>query len=246
MSRSISSSLSLQYSLGRMAVFAVGPLVMGSMRLAGYRIRGLDRARKKVAEAMEEHPGPWLICANHLTLIDSFIIAHAMFPLRSYLLRFHLVPWNMPEYMNFSRNPVTGLLCYLLKCVPVKRGGSREDVKQSLEKCAFILNQGENLMIFPEGTRSRTGRVNTEDFTYHVGRLYCKTPGCRVLCIYLRGDSQESYSSIPRLGETFTMKVSACSPATEYRGLKAQRDCASQIVKSIARMEEDYFASCGK
>ncbi|HMA66940.1 MAG TPA: lysophospholipid acyltransferase family protein [Desulfosalsimonadaceae bacterium] len=242
MNRKSRFSLFVQYATGRVAVFVTGPLVMGALRLAGYRLRDLRQVRRQVAQIMARHEGPWLICANHLTLIDSFILAHAMFPLHRYLLRYRLVPWNVPEHRNFNRNPIVAFFCYLLKCVPVKRGGERSEIKHTMEKCAHLLQKGENLMIFPEGTRSRTGRVNTEDFTYHVGRLYCKTPGCRVLCLYLRGDRQESYSSVPAFGEKFCISVSECQPHTQQKGLRAQRECAAQIVGCLAEMEEDWFA----
>jgi hypothetical protein len=238
--------LLLQYILGRLAVFFVGPLVYCTIRLAGWRIRGLDGIRRQVADIMRRHEGPWLICGNHLTLVDSFIMAYAMFPLQRYLLRYRLVPWNVPEYMNFSRNPASGFLCYLLKCVPVKRGGDREDVKLTLAKCAHLLKTGENLMIFPEGTRSRFGRVNTGEFTYNVGQMFMNTPRCRVLLIYLRGDGQETYSNFPARGEVFSVRVAEAAPETPYRGFRAYRDCATQIVRQLAEMEDDYFASRGK
>lgn len=232
--------------MGRLAVFFVGPLIILAIRLAGYRIRDLGQVRRQVAEIMREHQGPWLICPNHLTLIDSFILAYAMFPLHRYVLQYQLVPWNVPEYMNFSRNIFVAALCYLLKCVPVKRGGERADVRLTLEKCAYLLSKKENLMIFPEGTRSRTGRVDTRDFTYNVGRLFAQTPGCRVLCIYMRGDGQDTYSSLPKFGETFSVAAAECRPQTAYKGLRAYRDYATQIIKQLAGMEAAYFASRGK
>jgi 1-acyl-sn-glycerol-3-phosphate acyltransferase len=139
-----------------------------------------------------------------------------------------------------------GGFCYLTKCIPVIRGGDREGVKQSLEKCVRILQKGQNLMIFPEGTRSRTGRVNTLDFTYNVGRWICQMDDVRVLCMYLRGDRQESYSDFPIHGETFTLMMEPCTPATSLNGLRAHRDCARQIIEHLAEMEQRYFAHPGQ
>jgi hypothetical protein len=246
MQQRIKYSLLLQYMLGRLAVFFVGTLVFLAIRMARYRIRRISEIRRQVADIMRRHRGPWLICGNHLTLVDSFIIAYGMFPLHRYLFQYRLVPWNLPEYMNFSRNPVVGAFCYLLKCVPVMRGGDREDVKRTLEKCAWLLENGENLMIFPEGTRSRTGRVNTEEFTYNVGQMYWNTPSCGVLCVYLRGDGQETYSNFPRFGERFHMQVAECTPRSPSTGRRAYRDCATWIVRQLAEMEQAYFASRGK
>jgi len=232
-----------QYFMGRLTVFIAAPLVFLAITAAGYRVRELNKVRKTIAKKMDNHHGPWLICANHLTLIDSVILAYAMIPIHRYMFQYKLLPWNVPEQMNFNSNIFVGLACFLTKCIPVIRGGDRDAVKSTLGKCAFLLNKGENLMIFPEGTRSRSGRVNTEDFPYGVGRLVCNIPDCRVMAIYLRGDGQNIYSNFPRYGETFTMTVEECHPRSGLKGLRAQRDCATQIVDRLSQMEKDYFKS---
>lgn len=242
MEDSIKRSLDLQETLGRIAVLFTAPLIILVIKLAGYRVRNLGEIRRRINKLMRGHSGPWLICANHLTLIDSFIIAYAMFPAYRYMLHFKLLPWNMPEYMNFNRNRLIGGFCYLTKCIPVVRGGDRDVVKISLEKCVRLLQKGENLMIFPEGTRSRTGRVNTRDYTYNVGRWFCNIENVRVLCVYIRGDHQDTYSNFPRFGEKFTMMVEQCRPYTNFKGLRAHRACAGQIIENLADMEKRYFA----
>ncbi|MCF8024343.1 MAG: 1-acyl-sn-glycerol-3-phosphate acyltransferase [Desulfobacteraceae bacterium] len=239
----IKRSLDLQEALGRFAVLFTAPLIFLVIRLVGYRVRNLVRIRRRVNELMRRHKGPWLICANHLTLIDSFILAYVMFPAYRYMIHFRLVPWNMPEYMNFNRNRVVGGFCYLTKCIPVVRGGDRDVVNLSLEKCVRLLYKGENLMIFPEGTRSRTGRINTSDYTYNVGKWFCNIENVRVMCIYLRGDHQTTYGDFPKFGEKFTVMVEQCRPYTNLRGLRAYRACAGQIIEHLADMEKRYFAS---
>jgi 1-acyl-sn-glycerol-3-phosphate acyltransferase len=236
----------LQYGLGRMAVVFLGPLIWLAVRAAGYRIRDLATVRKTVRDLTAEHAGPWLVCANHLTLIDSVVLAHAMFPWFRYVADFRRLPWNVPEKMNFSRNLLVRLLCYLTKCIPVTRGGDRDAVRSSLDKCMFLLKRGESLMIFPEGTRSRSGRVNTVDFSYGPGRLLRSIPGCRVMAVYLRGDGQNTWSGFPRFGEIFTMTVEECRPETRMNGIRAQKDCAAQIVNHLSKMESEYFDARGK
>lgn len=236
----------MQHIIGRLTIFAAAPLILLAIRIIGYRVKQIETIRRQMARLMETHPGPWLICANHLTLIDSVILLYAMNPVTRYFSRFDLMPWNVPEHMNFNRNAFVKLACYITKCIPVKRGGDREGVKSILEKCAYVLGKGGNLMIFPEGTRSRTGLVNTKDFPYGTGRLFLKTPGCRVMCIYLRGDRQDTYSNFPRIKESFYMATEECFPKTSLKGLRAQRECAGQIVRQLSQMENKYFKSRGK
>jgi 1-acyl-sn-glycerol-3-phosphate acyltransferase len=229
--------LRLQDASGRIAVFAIAPLIVLLMKLIGYRVNDLEKIRKEIDALFVEHQGPWIICANHLTLIDSVILAYAMFPAHRYMLAYRLLPWNLPEKRNFQRNPIVGLLCYLLKCIPVVRGGDRRSVKSCLDKCARVLERGESVMIFPEGTRSRSGRVNTESFSYGPGRLACCHPACRVMCLYLRGERQESWSSFPARNENFFIAVDTCDFNCEMSGLKAHREYSRQIIEKLAQME---------
>ena len=241
MKRTTKCLLYLQYLMGRLFVVIVGPLMFVAVRLMGYRVRELSEMRKTARDLFKQHKGPWIICPNHLTMIDSVIVAYAIAPLYLYMLQYRLLPWNLPEQANFQSNIFLTIICYLAKCVPVHRGGDRGKMKATLDTCQYLLEKKEGLLIFPEGGRSRTGRVDTENFSYGVGRLIAHAPDCRVLCVYLRGDGQKAYSGIPKFGEHFTGKTETFIPDMENSGLKAQRSCARQIVERLARMEKECF-----
>ncbi|MBW2599037.1 MAG: 1-acyl-sn-glycerol-3-phosphate acyltransferase [Deltaproteobacteria bacterium] len=241
MKRTTKFLLYLQYVMGRLAVFIIGPLIFLAIKLMRYRVRNLSKTRKEVRALLAKHRGPWMICPNHLTMIDSVVLAYAMAPLYRYMLNYRILPWNLPESANFQSNIFLAVICYLAKCIPISRGGDRRKMKSTLDKCIYLLGKKESLLIFPEGGRSRTGRVDTENFSYGVGRLIANATDCRVMCVYLRGDGQKTYSSIPEFGEHFTMKIETFSPDMKNRGLKAQRSCARQIVDHLSRMEKGYF-----
>lgn len=236
--------LHVQYAMGRLAVFFMAPLVYLFVRLCGYRVRDVKQIRRECVQLFKNHRGPWIICPNHLTNIDSVILAYAIAPMHTYILNFRLVPWNLPERKNFQRNLVSTLLCYLAKCLPVSRGGDREEMKLVMEKCTYLLRHRQPVLIFPEGGRSRTARINVENHTYGVGRFVSSEADCRVLCIYLRGDHQDTYTNIPCLGEHFSLAINVLTPErTDLTGLRAQRHYAEQIINRLAQMEEAYFAS---
>ncbi|MBN2254195.1 MAG: 1-acyl-sn-glycerol-3-phosphate acyltransferase [Deltaproteobacteria bacterium] len=238
--------LNIQRTLGRLASVVIGPLLYFFIKGMKYRVYDLKRIRETVRASMEKHDGPWLICPNHLTMIDSLIIAYALAPLYRYIVDYRMLPWNLPERANFQRNLLLALLCYLSKCIPVSRGGDRAAMKDTLETCVYLLTKGERLLIFPEGGRSRTGRVSGDNFSYGVGRFITTVENCRVMSVYLRGDGQVSYSNIPRFGERFTMTIDTVCPSSPFNGLKGQRECARQIVERLQQMEEDYFARRGQ
>ncbi len=236
--------LSCQYTLGQIAVIVLAPLVYLAVRLFGYRMRDLRAIREECGRHFKAHDGPWIICANHLTNIDSVILAYAIAPMHRHMFRFRLLPWNLPERANFQRNILSTILCYLVKCIPVSRGGDREEMKMVLEKCIYLLARGQVMLIFPEGGRSRTGRINRDNVSYGVGRFVQYFETCKVMCIYLRGDGQDHYSNIPKRGEHFSAQVDVLTPErTELSGLRAQRYYAEMIINHLAHMEETYFAS---
>jgi len=235
-----------QILLGRLAVFFTAFLTFLALRLLRYRIRNLKAFRREMKRLRQEHEGPWLICPNHLTMIDSVVVAWALAPLWEYVLHFRRLAWNLPERDNFQKNPVLAVLCYLAKCLPVHRGGSREEVRETLDTCAWLLDRKESIVIFPEAGRSRTGRVNRERASYGVGRLYTQNENCRVLCLYLRGNGQDTWSSIPKPGERFTAAAAVLKPEPGARGLRAQRACAEEIMDKLIEMEEAWLRGPGK
>jgi 1-acyl-sn-glycerol-3-phosphate acyltransferase len=240
--------LGLQYFLGCLAAVLTAPLVFLGVRLMRFRVRDLARIRGEVARLQREHKGPWLICPNHLTMIDSVLVSYGMASLGGHILRFRRVPWNLPERDNFQRNVFLAILCYLAKCLPVNRGGSREELHRLLDKCRRVLKWGQSLLIFPEGGRSRTGRVNRENFSYGVGRFLDEDSNCRVMLVYLRGDGQAAYGTLPRFGEQFTMTVEVFDPGRregESGGLRLQREYSRRIIERLADMEAAYFADRG-
>ncbi len=235
-------ALQLQRAIGRLFGPIWIPLVTGALYLwKGYRIRGIGELRRNFLALRQQYDGPLLICANHLTMVDSAIIAWGLAPAWWYSIHFSALAWNVPERRNFASTFINNAVVYLLKCVPIVRGGDRKDVANVLNKIIYLLNVGEVALIFPEGGRTRTGRVEATSAAYGVGRIIKSVPGCRVLCVYLRGDGQDCYSDLPKAGERFHMDVSCIEPTTELRGIRASRDLAQQVVDEIVSMEQKYF-----
>jgi 1-acyl-sn-glycerol-3-phosphate acyltransferase len=166
-----------------------------------------------------------------------------MFSLSNHIIHYKKLPWNLPEWNNYKDNIILTILCYLSKCIPINRGGSREKMKAAMDKCVYLLNSGETIMIFPEGKRSRTGRVDKEGFSYGVGRFIKNAENCKVMCMYLRGDKQASYSVIPSWGEKFSIDIEIFTPQpAQGSELRVQREYATQIIDRLVKMEENYFA----
>lgn len=87
-------------------------------------------------------PGPYIIVANHSSVLDIPILMGLPLPMRV-LARHGIVHAPvMGWYMQFTRQ------------IPVKLD-SPESVQKSLDLCKESLDAGVSLVIFPEGTRSK-------------------------------------------------------------------------------------------
>jgi 1-acyl-sn-glycerol-3-phosphate acyltransferase len=220
------------------------PLTGALMRLGmGWRIEPAERAaaRREYRRIRTESKAPLLICANHLTMFDSFVVGQAIGFDRDYLRDFGSLPWNTPERVHFASNWWQRVLAYLYKCVPVTRGSDRIEVAKVLEKVRFLIARGQVALVFPEGGRSRSGRVDVETAAYGVGRIVNALPGCRVLCVYLRGEGQETWSDLPRRGERFRVAVACIEPKSDRGGLRGSLDVARQITAKLSEMEQRHF-----
>lgn len=218
------------------------PASSAFMRLGmGWRIDGAEELRRLYAALRRERAGPLLVCANHLTMVDSFLVARALGGPLFFLRDFDALPWNVPERANFAVSWWSRLGIYLMKCIPVARGAARREVARVLARVHSLVAQGQVALLFPEGGRSRSGRVDVENAAWGVGRLVAALPDCRVLCVYLRGEAQRSWSDLPRRGERFRVRGELLEPKADHRGLRGSLDLARQIVTRLAELERRHF-----
>lgn len=208
-----------------------------------YRIRDLDTIRRKYREIIRNNNKPLLICANHLTLIDSLLVCWALAAPSWYLFNFSALPWHVPERKNFAKTWYSHLITYLLKCVHIVRGGARREVGQVLRRLIYLLSKKQIVMMFPDGGRSRSGRIKTDYPAHGVGRIIGALPDCRVLCVYLRGDKQKSWSNFPVRKDSFYVNLSVIEPRSNKSGIRKSRELAIQVASQLAEMEQQYFAN---
>ena len=136
----------LALAVSPLTTLAVALLVRGWLRL---RVAHLGEVRRAWREIWRAREGPLLICANHLTMIDSALIALALASPLWYVLHFSALPWNLPERTHFASTRTQRMLAYLLKCLPILRGGSRDEMAATLARFTFLLSRGEVGLLFP-------------------------------------------------------------------------------------------------
>lgn len=237
------AALAIQREVGRLSsVFWITSIVFAMRVLMRYRVKNASALRKRFRAMMRENDQPLLICANHLTMVDSAVVAWALGGSWWYVFNYSRMPWNLPEYTNYASLWPSRLGAWLTKCLPVRRGGKRQEVSGVIKRVQHLLTRGETALIFPEAGRSRTGRVQFDSIAHGVGRILNSVRDCRALCVYMRGDRQKTWSTVPARGDSFYVDFELFKPESEHSGLRRSKDLAEQIVARLARMEQTYFA----
>lgn len=113
--------------------------------------------------------GGYILCPNHVSLFDPLIIAVAEnIPQCSFLAKEELF-----------KNPLIRFLAKSIDIVPIKRG---EGDLGAMRKTIALVNDKKTLIIFPEGTRSKTGSLGEgkDGVAFIAKRTNCMVIPCSI------------------------------------------------------------------
>jgi 1-acyl-sn-glycerol-3-phosphate acyltransferase len=125
----------------------IGLLYRWSMWILNTGVR-LARIRVQVAGREHVPTRPCIFMANHVSNLDPPILL-PMLPFRTaFFIKRSLI-----------KIPILGLGMRLADFIPVDRDGRLESARESVQVANRVLASGVNISTFPEGTRSRSGRL---------------------------------------------------------------------------------------
>jgi len=226
--------LRIQSFLSWIFLFVEAPLFWLIIKLFSYKIYHKGR--------LKELKPPFILVSNHLTLIDPWFVQYATTFPRSYW-RPWLFVWNLPEQTNYFRGFLVPFI-WLSKTIPIIRGATPKEQKLTKDKIINVLQNNEAIHIFPEGTRSRTGRI--ENYTTGIGRIYQRVPNCTILPVYIRGIENvlPIGRKFPRIFKKIDVVIGEPRKlTTEYKGIRGGVDISKQIFDILVTMEKEYFES---
>jgi 1-acyl-sn-glycerol-3-phosphate acyltransferase len=172
--------------------------------------------------------GPVILASNHLSFVDSVVIP-VVAPRKVVFLA-------KSDY--FTGTGVRGAMQRAwfegLGMLPVDRDDTKAAIA-SLDTALEVLGRGEAFGIYPEGTRSRDGRL----YRGRTGVAHLAlTAGCPVVPVGLTGteDIQPVGSTLPRLASVTVRFGPPIDVAGEYDGVpsgRARRDLTDRVMAAI-------------
>ncbi len=183
-------------------------------------------ARKFEVVGRENAPaeGPLIVASNHLNNADPPVIALAFSSFPTFMAKREMLTW-----------PILGPGFRIFGAFPVRRGGA--DLS-AIRGATEVVNEGKMLVMFPEGTRSRTGGLTKG----HPGTaLIALRTGAPIVPVALTGTERITWPwifikplSIKRitvtLGEPFTL------PPVEKINGEAAAEATKVIMGKIAEL----------
>jgi len=186
---------------------------------------------RPVIEGRENIPptGPLIVASNHLSFIDSIVIPLCV-P-RKVVFLAKVEYWEGRSLSSLPRR----IFFKAFEAVPVARG--QENATESLKLAAQVLARGDAFGIYPEGTRSRDGRLYRG--RTGVGWLALST-GAMVQPVGLVGTDrvQPIGASFPRLAKVRVAFGRPIYPAS-FAGMpagKARRLLTDEVMDAIAAL----------
>jgi 1-acyl-sn-glycerol-3-phosphate acyltransferase len=164
----------------------------------------------------------YVIVVNHLSLVDILVLFRLF------------VPFSWVSKVENFRVPFIGWNMRLNGYIPLRRG-DKASAKAMMDACRSTLREGTSVMMFPEGTRSRTGEL--QPFKPGAFALALDT-GVPLLPVVLDGSAQ----ALPKRGwvlhgrHVITVEVlPEIEPAPGADVAELTEDVRGVFVQAIAR-----------
>lgn len=164
--------------------------------------------------------GPAIFCPNHISVLDSFFLPLAL-PRKITFV-------GKAEYMDDWK---TRHLFPAIGMIPIDRGGGSA-AERALATAARVIERGEFFGIYPEGSRSRDGRLHRG----HTGpaRLALRT-GAPIIPVGIRGtrEVQPADTKLPRVFRAVEVRFGRPVHPDRYAGRTDDRLVLRQMIDEV-------------
>jgi len=168
----------LLYFIAFLIIFIINPFVKNDIilkfiRFASKVILKILFVRETIIyeEAIDKSK-TYIFMPNHTSLID-VLIATAYFPMNM----------NAIEAKSHFKWPIYGLIIKIIGQIPIDRKKVRESIK-SYEIAKEKLKKGRSIIVFPEGTRTKDGKLGSFK---NLPFKFAKEANCPIIPVAING-----------------------------------------------------------
>jgi 1-acyl-sn-glycerol-3-phosphate acyltransferase len=178
--------------------------------------------------------GPAILCPNHISFLDSAFLMLTLSRNISFV--------GKAEYMDSWK---TKYLFPAMGMIPIDRSGGEKSAA-ALDAAEEVLGRGELFGIFPEGTRSRNGKLHKG--RTGAARLAMKL-GCPIYPVGITGtdDIQPPDARAPKLRRSCTIEVGRPVRPERYRSRGAEhlawRSMIDEVMFEIREMTGQEYVN---
>jgi 1-acyl-sn-glycerol-3-phosphate acyltransferase len=175
-----------------------------------------------------------VFCANHASYLDHFLIGGYVARIVDSDLHYLAKKEHFDGFL--SRKWHEGL-----KAIPINR---RAGGKEAFESAQKALEEGRCIMMYPEGTRTLTGKINKGKLGAARLILTARVPAVPV-GITNTFNILPKGKTFPRLGKKVDIRIGDPMYFNEYYGRQDEREVlravTTAIMKEIARLSEQSY-----
>jgi 1-acyl-sn-glycerol-3-phosphate acyltransferase len=168
-----------------------------------------------------------VLLSNHQSMIDGFLIGFAAFFPQA-LWKPWLMPWHPAAFENFFANPVMAWFSDNWKCIAVKPGRKDFGAMKRMERA---LKSGV-MTVFPEGTRSRDGKLLPPRSGIGFVMLHAM-PRAIPICMDGMDDIQPVGRFWPKVFRTVMIYYGKPVDLSEFRDVERNRENAQACIEKV-------------
>ena len=198
----------------------------------GLLTAALSRSWRLSVEGAEHIPttGPAIIAANHVSFLDSPLLMWEL-PRRVWFL-------GKAEYLDSA---LTRNLFPALGMIPLDRSGGKAALK-AMRRGLDVLDAGQCLGVFPEGTRSRDGNLHRG----HTGLAWLAfRSGAPIVPVGIQGtdEVQPPGSNLPKLRGNCTINIGEPIATARYRShdRRSHRILTDDVMFEISQLSGQRY-----
>ncbi len=181
---------------------------------------------------------PWILMSNHITIMDDLFL-DPLIAFSNIFKGYRYIPHHAPEEHNFYKSALSAWFMKRVKSIPLIRGKGAQ--QEGMNRLIKAVRDGGTLHIYPEGTRSRSGKLGRG--RSGVGRLVYEAEA-PVIPVYHYGLGAilPIGHAFPRFGKK--VRVSIGEPIYFDEELKMENDhrtwklITNRIMEAIAEQQQ--------